>query len=222
MPSTDLQDKGFVVIRAAISVDVVDRLKVCLGEVEGAGRRGMLRLSEIASFAASDALTAWVSPFLPATSRPVRAIYFDKKTEANWLVTWHQDLSIAVTQRREASGFGPWSVKDGIDHVQAPVSLLEQMLTVRVHLDDADESNGALKVLPGTHRLGILRTGEIARLRSEVPEHLCESKAGDVLLMRPLLLHASGRSKSPTRRRVLHIEYAGCDLPENLEWSQAA
>lgn len=222
MPSTDLQDKGFVVIRAAISVDVVDRLKVCLGEVEGAGRRGMLRLSEIASFAASDALTAWVSPLLPATSRPVRAIYFDKKTEANWLVTWHQDLSIAVTQRREASGFGPWSVKDGIDHVQAPVSLLEQMLTVRVHLDDADESNGALKVLPGTHRLGILGTGEIARLRSEVPEHLCESKAGDVLLMRPLLLHASGRSKSPTRRRVLHIEYAGCDLPENLEWSQAA
>ena len=222
MPSTDLQDKGFVVIRAAISVDVVDRLKVCLGEVEGAGRRGMLRLSEIASFATSDALTAWVSPLLPATSRPVRAIYFDKKTEANWLVTWHQDLSIAVTQRREASGFGPWSVKDGIDHVQAPVSLLEQMLTVRVHLDDADESNGALKVLPGTHRLGILGTGEIARLRSEVPEHLCESKAGDVLLMRPLLLHASGRSKSPTRRRVLHIEYAGCDLPENLEWSQAA
>src|SRR5205807_4301579 len=100
----------------------------------------------------------------------VRAIYFDKSPEANWLVSWHQDLTLALRARAEVPGFGPWSTKDGIPHVQPPVELLQQMLSVRLHLDDADESNGALRVLPGSHRCERLAPARIRELRGQQPD----------------------------------------------------
>jgi len=118
----------------------------------------------------------------------------------------------------EATGFGPWSVKDGMTHVQAPVEVLGKMLAVRIHLDDCDEGNGALRVLPGTHRLGRLGSERIQELRAEKSDVVCPARAGDVMLMRPLLLHASGKSQGNGHRRVLHIEYAGFELPEGLRW----
>jgi ectoine hydroxylase-related dioxygenase (phytanoyl-CoA dioxygenase family) len=163
-----------------------------------------------------------VGQFLPEPPIPVRAIYFDKSSDANWLVPWHQDLTLALRERLESPGFGPWSVKDGIPHVQPSVELLERMLTVRIHLDDADETNGALRVLPGSHRHGRLTPERIRTLRHEQSEVLCSARAGDVLLMRPLLLHASGRSTSERRRRVLHIEYAGFTLAHGLSWHESA
>ena len=102
------------------------------------------------------------------------------------------------------------------------MELLENMLTVRLHLDDTDESNGALQVLPGSHRFGRLSAGRIRALRSEHAEFVCPAAAGDALLMRPLLLHASSRSASARHRRVLHIEYAGFGLPPELHWHEAA
>jgi len=109
-----------------------------------------------------------------------------------------------------------------IPHVQPPVEFLQQMLTVRLHLDDADESNGALRVLPGTHRLGRLSSRRIQELQRDQPEFLCVVSAGDAVLMRPLLLHASSRSASTRHRRVLHLEYAAFSLPSELSWHEAA
>jgi ectoine hydroxylase-related dioxygenase (phytanoyl-CoA dioxygenase family) len=153
----------------------------------------------------------------------VRAIYFDKSPETNWLVPWHQDLTIAVNaQKQTIDGFGPWSVKDGITHVQAPITLLEQMLTVRIHLDDADESNGALRILPGSHQFGRLAADRIRELCSNGNETVCAAAAGDALLMCPLLLHASSRSTTARHRRILHIEYAAFALPNGLAWHEAA
>jgi ectoine hydroxylase-related dioxygenase (phytanoyl-CoA dioxygenase family) len=93
---------------------------------------------------------------------------------------------------------------------------------VRIHLDDADETNGALRVLPGSHRLGRLSAERIQELRPKEAEHLCTACACDALLMRPLLLHASSRSTSDRHRRVLHIEYAAFSLPDELQWHEAA
>jgi ectoine hydroxylase-related dioxygenase (phytanoyl-CoA dioxygenase family) len=106
--------------------------------------------------------------------------------------------------------------------VQPPVEMLERMLTVRLHLDEADESNGALRVLPGSHLHGRLSAAEIQNMRATTAEVICRARVGDILLMRPLLLHASGRSESGGHRRVLHIEYAGFTLPEPLAWHAAA
>lgn len=194
-------------------------LLASLGPVSGAGRRGLFAVPTVSAWGWSARLLDLVRPHLSVEPVPVRAIFFDKSPGANWLVPWHQDLTLALRTRVELPGFGPWSMKDGIPHVQPPVELLDQMLTVRLQLDDADEANGALRMLPGTHRLGRLSAGRIQELRSGQPEFLCTASAGDVLLIRPLLLHASSRSTSPRHRRVLHIEYAGFTLPPELHWA---
>ncbi len=131
-----------------------------------------------------------VEPILGSTARVVRGIYFDKHKNANWIVAWHQDLTIAVQERMEVEGYGPWTIKAGIHHVQPPVSVLRNMLTLRIHLDYAEESNGALRVLPGTHQYGRLDTHQ----------------SGGVMVMRPLLLHSSLAAVNPGHRRVLHFE----------------
>jgi hypothetical protein len=217
-----IEQQGFAVVPRAIDSDTQHELLAALGPVSGAGRRGLLALPIVAELARSPGILDVVRPYFPSEPVPVRAIYFDKSSDTNWLVPWHQDLTLALRASAEVPGFGPWSTKDGIPHVQPPVELLQQMLTVRIHLDDADESNGALRVLPGSHRLGRLSASSIQELRSQQSDVLCAASAGDALLMRPLLLHASSRSASTRHRRVLHIEFAAFTLPEELNWHEAA
>jgi hypothetical protein len=217
----DVEQHGFTVVRRVLDAPEQHELAAMLGPVSGAGRRGLLALPAVATLARSPRLLDLVRPYLPVEPLPVRAIYFDKSPVANWLVSWHQDLTLALCARVEHPGFGPWSTKDGIPHVQPPIELLQQMLTIRLHLDDADETNGALRVLPGSHRLGRLSAERIQALRSQQSDILCRVSAGDALLMRPLLLHASSRSTSTRHRRVLHIEYAAFTLPSGLHWHEA-
>ena len=213
-----IEEQGFAVVPKVLSKAEREELIEQLGPASGAGRRGILELAPIAKLSRSDRLLSLVRPHLSAQPRPVRAIYFDKTAETNWLVTWHQDLTIAVRDKIDVPGFGPWSKKDGVPHVQPPVSLLEQMLTVRLHLDDCDESNGALRVIAGSHRSGRLAPERIRHLRNEQTASVCCVAAGDALVMRPLLLHSSGQSRTAGHRRVLHIEYAAFALPGGLQW----
>lgn len=166
----------------------------------------------------SSALLALISPHL----RPVRSILFDKTPQENWPVLWHQDLTIAVREHHECDGYGPWSVKEETPHVQPPLALLERMVTMRLHLDDTPAENGALKVVPGSHRLGRIRSEQIPGLTGDSVV-TCVCQAGDILLMSPLLLHSSSRSMSPQHRRVIHVEFAPCDaLDPRLEWYESA
>ena len=219
---SEVEQHGFAIVPNVVNMAEREELISILGTISGAGRRGLLALPKIVSLARSARFLDLVRPCLSSEPAPVRAIYFDKSPGTNWLVSWHQDLILAVRARAEIPGFGPWSTKDGIPHVQPPIELLQQMVTVRLHLDDADESNGALRLLPGSHRLGRLSAERIQELRREQSDFLCAASTGDVLLMRPVLLHASGRSKSTQHRRVLHIEYAGFALPFGLQWHEAA
>jgi len=214
----DVSQWGFAIVPSVLGASECARLAAEMGPADGAGRRGVLELSGVAELARSERLLELVRPHVPGEPFAVRAIYFHKSAEANWFVGWHQDLTIAVQERREAPGYEAWSVKEGVPHVQPPAEVLERMLTLRLHLDDADASNGALRVLPGTHRLGRLSVDEIERQRAKVAEVVCEARAGDLLVMRPLLLHASSRATSDRPRRVLHVEYAGESLPANLRW----
>ena len=217
-----LSTHGFELIPGACELACVEGLISNLGPTVGPGRRGLLAHPAVAALVRSEWVLSRLRPHLAAEPVPVRAIYFDKSPDANWLVPWHQDLTIALRERIEVPGFGPWSLKEGIPHVQPPVSLLEQMITLRIHLDAADQSNGALRVLPGSHRHGRLTSEQIQTFRLTTPEHLCSAAAGDVLLMRPLLLHASGRSTGDRHRRILHLEFAAFDLPGTLHWHLGA
>lgn len=162
-----------------------------------------------------------VEPVLGAKARVVRSLLFDKSPAANWKVPWHQDLTIAVKRRRDVGGFGPWSVKAGVPHVQPPVAILEKVVTVRLHLDDCGADNGPLRVLAGSHARGVLDAARIAFLRQSIPETTCTVAAGGVVLMRPLLLHASSPADRPGHRRVIHLEFAAEELPGGLEWHES-
>lgn len=148
----------------------------------------------------------------------IKSIYFDKPATSNWRVNWHQDLSIFVKVKNETYGFRNWTKKEDEYGVQPPAELLGNIITLRIHLDDADAANGALKVIPHSHSIGVMRAQTVSFSESDAV--ICEVKAGDVMLMKPLLFHSSSRSESDRRRRVLHLELCSMELPEGLEWSQ--
>ena len=156
---------------------------------------------------------------LQSKPKIVRVILFDKTAEKNWLVSWHQDKTVALSSRMEKPGWGPWTMKDQTQHVQPPIEVLEQMVTFRVHIDSADETNGCLRVLPGSHQLGIVQHSEIAGLVNKGQAVSCIADAGDVLIMRPLILHSSGKAKVPSHRRVIHVEFSSYGLPDGIKWA---
>jgi len=149
---------------------------------------------------------------------PVRVVAFDKTPEINWSVAWHQDRTIAVQERLDVDGFGPWSTKDDIIHVEPPVAILEGMVTLRLHLDDCGEDNAPLKVALGSHTLGLVPADQAAKVANRCEVLTCLAEAGDVWAYATLILHASERSRSDGRRRVLQVDYAACDLPGGLVW----
>ena len=185
-------------------------------------RRSLETQESVRDVAALPRVRSLAEEAVGGDARLVRAILFDKRPGANWPVPWHQDLSLVVAARAELPGWGPWSVKAGMVHVQPPAEYLTRSIALRLHLDDCPQTNGALRVLPGTHRRGRLSATEIQAIRAEVPEVVCDACAGDILLIRPLLLHASSPSLRPERRRVLHLEFAPVNLlPPPLRWADA-
>jgi ectoine hydroxylase-related dioxygenase (phytanoyl-CoA dioxygenase family) len=229
---SNLVQDGFAIIpdvlHPATAADLMGALEreIC-GAAAPVSRRGdsvyavrnLLSVSQAARDVARSAeIRRLAEPVLGPTCVAVRGILFDKTAGANWNVVWHQDLSVALRERNDVPGWGPWSVKAGVVHVQPPCEILEKMLTVRLHLDPCGPENGPLRVLPGTHKLGRLAHNQIAELRKQIPEDVCVAGSGGVLLMRPLLLHASSDARRPGHRRVLHLEFAEGILPCPLEW----
>jgi hypothetical protein len=232
-PATDFDCLGFAILPGILAADRIELIARAIDDAgegqailrrEGTlyGMRDALRsLPEIRELANSAELLDLVRPVLGSGAFAVRGLLFDKTPGANWGVPWHQDLTIAVKQRVEMPGFGPWTIKAGVTHVRPPVAVLEGMVTLRVHLDGCDASAGPLRVLPGSHDAGRLGA-EAQRIRLErEPMVECLVGAGGVVMMRPLLLHASSPAIAPSRRRVVHLEYAAAPLPGGLEWFES-
>ncbi|GEJ46320.1 phytanoyl-CoA dioxygenase family protein [Chryseobacterium sp. ON_d1] len=148
----------------------------------------------------------------------VKSIYFDKPETSNWYVAYHQDLTISVDKKLELPGFGPWTTKQNQFAVQPPLNVLKNIYTIRIHLDDTDENNGALKVVPKSHSKGIYRPETIDW--TVETEEICRVEKGGIMLMKPLTLHGSNRTTNGKKRRVIHIEFSDTELPEVLQWSE--
>ncbi len=227
-----LESQGFLMRRGVISGAVVAELARAIEDapsMAGArarrgsvvGLRNLLQVPAVRRLAGSPPLRDLVEPILGRGAFCVRGIFFDKTAEANWRLRWHQDKAIPVKQRHDVPGFGPWSVKAGVAHVYPPAGVLENMLTIRLHLDPCDATQGALQVLPGSHRMGLLGQASLARLVAETEPVVCDAEPGDVLLMRPLIAHASGKREGPGHRRIVHLEFAAEPLPAPLEWHES-
>jgi hypothetical protein len=155
---------------------------------------------------------------LGAAVRPVRAILFDKSKENNWALGWHQDRTIAVVERRDLEGFGPWTVKAGMIHVEPPPSLQAAMITLRIHLEDVGPDNAPLMVAAGSHRLGRIPQADIGDIVQSSRIGRCAARAGDIWAYSTPILHASEAAAKPRRRRVLQVDYAIEELPGGFRW----
>ena len=169
-----------------------------------AGARHLMRRPVVDQVAHNPRLLSIARGFLQADPVPFRATLFDKSARNNWLVGWHQDTALPLRERRDVPGSGPWSVKAGIAY--APASALSRVIALRLHIDDSRADNGPLRVLPGTHTLGVLSDAEVERFARETRPVDCVVPAGGIVAMRPLLLHASSKAETDRPRRVLHIE----------------
>jgi ectoine hydroxylase-related dioxygenase (phytanoyl-CoA dioxygenase family) len=187
-----------------------------------AGVRHALGHAPIATVARDRRLLGVAQEILGGHAFPFRATLFDKSQHANWLVVWHQDTALPLRERRETQGWGPWSVKENVIYAHAPAGALCQVLALRIHLDDSTTHNGPLRVLPGTHKLGVLSDDEVHQLAEKMLAVDCLVSRGGVLAMSPLVIHSSSKSQAAMPRRVLHIEYAASPfVAEGLELAVA-
>ena len=179
----------------------------------------MRGITGLAPFLASDGPIGAISArILGPSSRPVRAILFDKTAETNWSLAWHQDRTICVKRRIDVDGFGPWTTKQGMQHVAPPFELLSRMITLRVHLDDVAVTNAPLLIAPGSHKRGRVPVETIDDVVRECGTFMCLADAGDVWAYATPILHASDAAAVPARRRVLQLDYAASELPGGLDW----
>ncbi len=219
---------GYAIIPNVISISLVEKLRSAIESIPAGeevrrrsnvyGVRNLLKLSlACRELAASPSIRAMVTPVLGEECFAARGTFFDKVPGANWNLRWHQDSVISVKERLEVPGFHAWATKAGVTQVRPPVEILAKMLAIRIHLDDCNETNGALRILKGSHHQRWERD-DLFDAKSKYEMTTCEVPLGGILAMRPLALHASSASDSPHHRRVIHIEYASGELPFGLEW----
>jgi hypothetical protein len=204
---------------AVLSSDALGELMQVLAEqpADQAGIR-LFGVSGLEDFLEPQSRIGRLTADMGGRPRPVRAILFDKSPRTNWSLAWHQDRVVAVRERVEVEGFGPWSRKHGALHVGPPFELLATMRTLRVHLDAVPETNAPLLIAPGSHRLGGIAERDVRRIVDDCGVASCLAEAGDVWVYSTPILHASERAAIPTHRRVLQVDYANRDLPGGLEW----
>jgi ectoine hydroxylase-related dioxygenase (phytanoyl-CoA dioxygenase family) len=204
-------DDGFQIVNAGLALsetaDLLRTLDASRLTRSRAGARHLMKHPAVSNVANDPRLLAIASGFLGPSVVPFRATLFDKSSARNWLVPWHQDTALPLQERRDVPGWGPWSIKSGIMYAQAPAMALARVVALRLHFDDSREDNGPLRVLPGTHALGVLSEADADWLVREIPPVDSLVSFGSITAMRLLILHASSKAETDHPRRVLHIEY---------------
>jgi ectoine hydroxylase-related dioxygenase (phytanoyl-CoA dioxygenase family) len=212
-----MEDPGFEIREGVVTPTDCDRLAAEVASSSRAGRRHLMSHPAVRSIAHRPELLELARDVVGPAAVPYRATLFDKSGARNWLVVWHQDTTLPLASRTDSAEWGPWSVKDGVTYAHAPTWALRDIVALRVHLDDSTPENGPLRVIPGSHRDGVLSDDDVFRKARESSAIDCVVRRGGVLRMRPLLIHGSSKSIRPEPRRVLHLEYAASmDLADGL------
>jgi hypothetical protein len=216
----DFQNDGlFHFHSACVECDLLEiegTLASIVQDVAGVRLAGSPRL---ASFLEPDgAVGKFAAKLIGLNAKPVRAVLFNKSSENNWGLAWHQDRTIVVRDRIEIEGFGPWTLKSGLQHVAPPIGILEAMITLRLHLDPVPDDNAPLMVIPGSHKLGRISESEIKSAVDTMPADICLADRGDIWAYSTLIVHGSKPSKLAYGRRVLQIDYSRDVLPNGLNW----
>ncbi len=229
---TRFDEDGYVLLPGCLAVSEIARTitgweEVCRqnaadpailsgGDGQVSGARNLLRMwPEVIELARQPALLGSLLGLLGPEGGLVRGLFFDKPPGFGWALPWHKDYNVAVRAHGPIGRFTKPTTKAGVPHVEAPADLLGSMVTARIHLDEMIDENGPLRVIPGSHRSDRTDDDPVR------PPVVIRCRAGDVLLLRPLLTHASSHpSPTTTRhRRIVHLECAPCaDLPDGYQW----
>lgn len=211
---------GFAVIANCFSESECEALIAKLGPSPGVGTRCLLDHDWCQDLAVS--LRSRIAAAVPEIRSlgAVQCTFFNKSADNNWFVAFHQDRSVPVSAATSTKGSGG-SQKEGMTFVHGTDELLARMIAVRLHLDNSTPDNGPLRVIPGSHTAGTLSPHEIAVRRDLGNDRPLVIDRGGLILMRPLLLHASSKSRALTSRRVLHFLFAPRSQLDGLEWRRA-
>lgn len=228
----DLSRDGFCILPSAVSLPKTQLLIDCCARLFEDDANGVLArssrgcvyaarnliraLPELQTVWHCDVLTTFLRTSLGDHYGLVRVLFFDKPPDRTWALGWHKDTAIAVQDASlKSAHFSRPTIKAGVPHVVASETVLQSMLTLRIHLDEATVANGPLQVVPGSHvsldSCGVGTDRAVTILAA----------AGDVLAMRPLLSHCSGSSHVGTilHRRILHLEFAASrELSDGFAW----
>lgn len=213
-----VEQDGFAVVPKCLDEATVQRLSQEFDD-NLYPQRNLLAVPSVRLLAKSVSVREIMEVVLGAHFFAVRGIFFNKTRSSNWKVLWHQDLTIAVRERLDVGGFTAWTMKSGVFHVQPPAHVMNNILAVRLHLDESGIENGPLRVIPGTHKECRLSKEHIVNLQKR-DAVTCAVPRDGALLMRPLLLHASSGCAVPKSRRVSHLEFATSELPGGLHWHE--
>lgn len=214
----DLETSGRAWLRAALTEADLAKLDAAAELQSKAGQRITATADLAQVLDGHSALGRAIGALRPG-AKPVRIIAFNKSKHRNWAVAWHQDRVIAVAAKHDVDGFGNWTQKSGTWHCEPPIDILDQMLFVRIHLDDTDAANGAMQIAVGSHQRGQVAAAQAEQVAGRYPIETCEAKRGDVLILKMLTLHASKPSSAPSERRVFRVDFAAFDLPAPLQWA---
>ena len=224
----ELEKNGFSVLADLYSDKEINGILACIENAKKEGdsfmktkdlfaiRQLIKNVPELADLLFNKKLTDLISDLSESEYFLTKAIYFDKPSESNWFVAYHQDLSISVDLKTELENYSNWTFKKGQYGVQPPINILQDTITIRIHLDKTDKNNGALKVIPKSHLKGIIRAD--SKDWNLENEFICEVEKGGAMLMKPLTLHASNRTTNGKKRRVIHLELNKHNLAKPLAW----
>jgi hypothetical protein len=224
----ELEENGYSILADLYSNIEISQILACLENTEQNGnsflktkdlfaiRQLINNVPNLSDLLFNAKLTKLISGLSESQYFLTKAIYFDKPSESNWFVAYHQDLSISVDKKADLKNYSNWTFKKGQYGVQPPIEILQDTITIRIHLDDTDENNGALKVIPKSHLNGIVRVD--SKDWDIENEFICKVKKGGAMLMKPLTLHASNRTTNGQKRRVIHLEFNKHKLTEPLAW----
>ena len=218
----DFEKNGRAWVRKAVSPADLKRLADSFSLDGRAGDRPATDSSLARYFMAANPISE-IAASLGLTPAPVRLAIFDKSQQTNWAVPWHQDRVIAVSERHDLVGHTSWLRKEGYWHVEPPITLLESMVFIRLHIDAADESNGCLQIALGSHKAGRIPSTEAANLANQGRIENCCAEPGDLLIVKALTLHRSASSVASRPRRAVRIDFADrAALSPPLHWALAA
>lgn len=226
----ELKENGFTTVNTVYTEQEIKQILLTIDQADKANatfrkstdifaiRQFLKEIPETTNLIFNDNLKKVVNQLFGNNYFVVKSIYFDKPETSNWYVSYHQDLTISVDKKVEIENFGPWTTKQNQFAVQPPIDIMENIFTIRIHLDDTDENNGALRVIPKSHLKKIYRPETIDWTKEE--ETTCAVSKGGIMIMKPLILHSSNRTTNNKRRRVIHIEFSNQELPIELKWAE--